>query len=174
MSGATCRRQKRTRAVPAYHRHDKDEWATPRERFAEWTRRFGPFDLDAAATKENALCKRYFTAEQDGLKQDWGTGTVWVNPPYSEVALWAKKGYEASQAGATVVMLVASRTCTKWWHAWAMKAEIYFIKGRLRFEGAPNSAPFPSALLVFRPPKPGSKPKRPAHSLLRPRRYCAV
>lgn len=134
-----------------YHRRQSDEWATPRDRFAEWTGEFGPFDLDAAATPENAVCERYFTMEDDGLVQDWGTGRVWCNPPYSAAAEWVEKAYTASLTGATVVVLVPSRTDTRWWHSWAVRAEQHFIKGRLRFGDAKSSAPFPSVLLVFRP-----------------------
>ena len=136
-----------------YHKRQSDLWYTPRDRFEQWTKEYGPFTLDAAASTENALCDRYFTITDDGLYQDWGTGTVWCNPPYSHVGPWVKKGYEESLKGATVVMLVASRTDTKWWHEWAMKGEIVFIRGRLKFGGQTNSAPFPSALIIFRPTK---------------------
>lgn len=149
---AACQQPSTQNSRAVYHRSRSDEWATPRDRFAEWTVEFGPFELDAAATHENALCGRYFTMEDDGLVQDWGTGTVWCNPPYSTVATWVEKAHEASLAGATVVMLVPSRTDTRWWHSWAVRAEVLFIKGRLKFGDAKNSAPFPSALLIFRPP----------------------
>lgn len=77
-----------------------------------------------------------------------------MNPPYGkEIAKWMKKAYEESLKGATVVCLTFARTDTKWWHDYAMKAaEIRFIKGRVRFEGADSSAPFPSVVIVFRPP----------------------
>lgn len=62
-----------------------------------------------------------------------------------------RKAYEQSQAGVTVVCLVPARTCTEWWHEYAMKGEVEFIRGRLKFGGAKNSAPFPSAVVVFKP-----------------------
>ncbi len=136
---------------PVYFSRESDEWGTPRDRWADWNDEIGPFTLDAAATHENALCASHFTMEDDGLAQDW-TGTVWCNPPYSSVGKWVEKAYFSSLQGATVVCLVPSRTDTRWWHAWAMKADVRFIKGRLRFGDAKSSAPFPSALLVFRPP----------------------
>jgi len=47
-------------------------------------------------------------------------------------------------------MLIPSRTDTKYWHDYIMKAdEIRFIKGRLKFGNAKNSAPFPSCVVVF-------------------------
>ena len=149
---AACRNRAHRRRLstrPAvYHRRQSDEWATPRDRWAEWNAEFG-FTLDAAATTENALCERHFTLEDDGLAQEW-TGTVWCNPPYSTVDKWVEKGYRSSLTGCTVVMLVPARTDTRWWHAWATKADPRFLKGRLRFGDATASAPFPSALLVFR------------------------
>jgi hypothetical protein len=86
----------------------------------------------------------------DGLQQKW-KGVCWMNPPYGkEIKKWMKKAYESSLEGATVVCLVPSRTDTKWWHEYAMKGEIEFIKGRLKFGGSKNSAPFPSAVVVFK------------------------
>jgi hypothetical protein len=71
-----------------------------------------------------------------------------MNPPYGrDIGKWMKKAYES---GATVVCLVPARTDTKWWHDYAMKGKITFIKGRLKFGSALNSAPFPSAVVVFR------------------------
>ncbi|MFH1318495.1 MAG: DNA N-6-adenine-methyltransferase, partial [Candidatus Omnitrophota bacterium] len=74
-----------------------------------------------------------------------------VNPPYGKnIINWIKKGYEESKKGKTIVMLIPSRTDTKWWHEYVMKAkEIRFIKGRLKFGGSINSAPFPSCIIVF-------------------------
>lgn len=127
-----------------------DDWETPQGLFDSLHAKYN-FDLDVCATAENAKCARYFTPEQDGLKQDW-TGVCWLNPPYGrQIGLWMAKALEASQAGATVVCLVPSRTCTAWWHDYAEKGEYYFIRGRLKFGGSPNSAPFPSAIVVFRP-----------------------
>ncbi|MFC1839807.1 DNA N-6-adenine-methyltransferase [Thermodesulfobacteriota bacterium] len=129
------------------------EWATPQGLFDELNEEF-QFTLDPCATDENAKCKNYFTLEEDGLKQDWSNETVFMNPPYGRViSLWMKKAYEASLKGATVVCLPPARTDTAWWHNYAMKGEIYLIRGRLKFGDAKNSAPFPSAIVVFRPPE---------------------
>jgi len=128
------------------------EWPTPQGLFDELNEEFG-FALDPCATDENAKCEMYFTKEDDGLKQDWEKETVFMNPPYGrEIGEWMKKAYESSFKGATVVCLVPARTDTRWWHDYAMNAsEIKFIKGRLKFGDAKNSAPFPSAVVVFRP-----------------------
>lgn len=135
------------------------EWATPQDFFDRVEARHGPFELDVCATSSNAKCARFFTAQDDGLAQDWGRARCWMNPPYGrEIGKWMRKAYEASLAGATVVCLVPSRTCSAWWHDFAMKGEVEFVRGRLKFGGARYSAPFPCALVVFRPP--GDEPQR--------------
>lgn len=126
-----------------------DLWATPQVFFDELDKEFH-FETDVCALPENAKCKKYFTPAQDGLSQEWG-GVCWMNPPYGrEISKWMKKAYESSLRGATVVCLVPSRTDTKWFHDFAMKGEIRFVKGRLKFGGCENSAPFPSAVVVFK------------------------
>lgn len=128
---------------------EKQDWTTPRPFFDHWNDRYS-FTLDAAAEPHNALCDRYFTPEDDALSQDW-TGSVWVNPPYTAgIGKWVRKGFEEAQKGATVVMLIPARTETRWWHDYVMRsAEIWLIKGRMRFGGSPINAPFPSCVVVF-------------------------
>lgn len=126
-----------------------DLWATPQEFFDKQNAIYS-FTLDVCATADNAKCVRFYTEADDGLEQPW-TGAVWMNPPYGRtIGRWMKKAYESSQAGATVVCLVPARTDTAWWHDYAMKGQIEFIRGRLKFGSAKNSAPFPSALIVFK------------------------
>jgi phage N-6-adenine-methyltransferase len=126
-----------------------DLWATPQKFFDKYNAIFN-FTLDVCATKDNAKCASYYTLEDNGLSQVWA-GVCWMNPPYGrEIGVWMKKAYESSLQGATVVCLVPSRTDTKWWHEYAMKGQIEFIKGRLKFGDAKNSAPFPSATVLFK------------------------
>ena len=129
------------------------EWATPTEFFNKLDWRFGKFTLDHCATSENHKTKKYYTLEDNGLAQDWKGETVFVNPPYSNLSEWVEKGYRESQKDDTkVVMLIPARTDTKYWHNYVMRAaEIHFIKGRLKFGDSKNSAPFPSAVVVFNP-----------------------
>ena len=130
----------------------RSDWATPQAIFDRLNAKWG-FDLDVCASHENTKCKRYFTEDDDGLTQDWGDAVCWMNPPYGRaIKHWIRKAYEASQNGATVVCLVPSRTDTVYWHDYVMKGEIEFIRGRLKFGDAKNSAPFPSAIVVFQPP----------------------
>jgi len=125
-----------------------DNWETPQVFFEKLNDEFH-FDLDVCASLANAKCKKFYTKEQDGLNQEW-TGVCWMNPPYGkEIAKWIIKAYESSLGGATVVCLIPSRTDTAWWHDYVMKGTIRFIRGRLKFGNSKNSAPFPSAIVIF-------------------------
>jgi phage N-6-adenine-methyltransferase len=125
---------------------ESEVWETPQDLFNRLNDEFH-FDIDVCATPENAKCSKFFSPLDDGLSHDW-QGVCWMNPPYGKkIGAWMKKAMEAKT---TVVCLVPSRTDTKWWHDYAMKAdEIRFIKGRLKFGNSKNSAPFPSAIIIF-------------------------
>lgn len=147
------------------------EWSTPQDFFEEYNRIYR-FTLDVCATPANKKASKYYTIAShacyemlwdgeclglDGLAHDWGTERCWMNPPYGrEIIQWMRKAYEASQNGALVVCLVPSRTDTAWWHDYAMQGDVTFIRGRLKFGGHANSAPFPSAVVVFFPRKPAA------------------
>ena len=127
-----------------------DMWATPQEFFNKYNEIYN-FDIDVCASPENAKCEQYFTEQDNALKQTW-KGSCWMNPPYGKnvTIKWMKKAYESSLEGATVVCLVPSRTDTVWWHEYAMKGGITFVRGRLKFGGSKQPAPFPSAVVVFK------------------------
>lgn len=130
-----------------------DLYETPQDFFDQLDAEFR-FDVDVCALPENAKCKRYYTPEMDGLSQPW-EGVCWCNPPYGrEIGAWVRKARFASDAGNTVVMLLPARTDTAWFHDWIYgMAEIRFVRGRLKFGGGKNSAPFPSMIVIFRPQK---------------------
>lgn len=126
-----------------------DLWSTPQEFYDKLDAEFN-FTLDPCATANNHKCDKYFTIEDDGLAQDWSQDTVFMNPPYGRViGDWMRK---ASESNTTVVCLVPARTDTRWWHDYVIggSAEVRFIKGRLKFGGSKNSAPFPSAVVIYR------------------------
>ena len=124
------------------------DWATPQD-FFDAQNLIHNFTLDVCANNTNAKCPIYFDKQADGLKQTW-VGTCWMNPPYGrEIGKWMQKAYQSAGNGTIVVCLVPARTDTKWWHDYAIKGQVTFIKGRLKFGGAKNSAPFPSAVIVF-------------------------
>lgn len=128
-----------------------DEWETPQWLFDELNKEY-QFDLDVCAKPENAKCDCYYLPEQNGLKRDWHSfaSACWMNPPYGrQIGEWVKKAYEEYQKGCTVVCLLPARTDTRWFHEYCTKGEIRFLKGRLKFGGSKNSAPFPSMIVVF-------------------------
>lgn len=142
---------KRNKPAITFSRHS-DEWETPQALFDGLNLEFG-FTIDVCATKKNTKCKRYFTEQGFSLVRPWDGEVCWMNPPYSQVDLWIKKAYEESRRPfnpAVVVCLVYARTDTVWFHKYALKGEIRFLKGRLTFSGASDRAPAPSMLVIFR------------------------
>ncbi len=133
----------------------KQDWNTPKDLFNKLNNEFN-FEWDLAASHNNALCKKYYTKEDDGLKQTW-SGICWLNPPYgdksSKMVDWIKKAYNDSNNNdnLTVVMLIPARTNTKWFHNYCMKSsEIKFICGRPKFGDAKFGLPQPLLLTVFK------------------------
>jgi len=130
--------------------HSSEEWETPRDFFDSLNADFH-FTLDVCATPANAKCARYFTKEEDGLSRRW-EGVCWMNPPYGrEIDRWLWKAYESALKGAVVVCLLPARTDTAWWHDCVLlrATGIQFVRGRLRFSGTKDPAPFPSVLVFF-------------------------
>jgi len=138
-------------------------WCTPQDFFDKLNKEFN-FTLDPCATKKSAKCKKFYTAVEDGLKQDWGGQVVFCNPPYGrQIGKWVEKCFEEGQKpNTTVVLLIPSRTDTRYFHDYILgKAEIRFIKGRLTFwdmDGekyikgdfkSMTPAPFPSMIVIF-------------------------
>jgi len=128
------------------------DYATPREIFDQLDKEFD-FTLDPCASKDTAKCRAFFDGvNKDGLKERW-SGRVFMNPPYGrELIKWMRKAWNEYFSGhcRVIVCLIPSRTDTKWWHEYAMRAtEIRFIRGRVRFYNN-RPAPFPSAVVIFR------------------------
>ncbi len=126
------------------------EWETPQDLFDFLNKRFS-FTLDPCATSDNSKCERYYTKEQDGLAKDWVGECVFMNPPYGrEISKWCAKAVQSAKEGTLIVGLIPARTDTKWWDKYVrMDAEVFFIRGRLKFGGCKNSAPFPSAIAIW-------------------------
>lgn len=142
------------------HKSARGDWATPPNLFATLDAEFG-FTLDAAATAVTAKCARFYTPEDDALSRPWNGERVFLNPPYGLNAMreWLPKARREADAGAVVVCLIPSRTDAGWWHDFVLGAadEIRYLRGRLRFVNpdtmqAGDSAPFGSALAIYRPP----------------------
>ena len=153
----------------------RDDWQTPPELFAELNAEFN-FDVDVAAGHRNSCCDFWCVADENGgaLTQSWDWGfldsngarrstTCWCNPPYSRglQGKFIAKAAAERLKGVTTVMLLPARTDTKAFHAYIWDeqkhqpregVEVRFLKGRLKFVGAKDAAPFPSMIVVFRPP----------------------
>ena len=136
------------------------EWETPQILFDALNHEFG-FTLDVCASEKNFKCEKYFDIKTNGLTQDWSGNICWMNPPYGrEIGKWVAKAAKEARNGATVVCLLPARTDTRWFHDFIWDyinsiprsgVEIRFLKGRIKFVGAKNSAPFPSMIVIFRP-----------------------
>lgn len=132
----------------------KDDWGTPPALIEALQTRFcRKFGLDVAASKENKICEEFYSEEDNALTKFWGwSGTAWCNPPYSQCAEFVHEGQCQAKRGAIVFMLIPARTDTVYWHECILgdcNADIYFIRGRIKFVGAKSGAPFPSAIIHF-------------------------
>jgi site-specific DNA-methyltransferase (adenine-specific) len=135
--------------------HKSTEWYTPDSFYDPLNEKYH-FTLDVAATPENAKCAKYFTEEQDGLKQEWipdpydenTPGAIWCNPPYGPTILdWIKKAIACKHK---VVMLLPVKTSNATFHDNILpNAKINFVRGHLKFGGYKKQAPFDSMLLEF-------------------------
>jgi phage N-6-adenine-methyltransferase len=137
--------------VSVHFASKKMDWPTPRGLFKELHDEFR-FTIDVCASAENACMERYWTERDEGLMKSWEGERVWMNPPYGrQLGRWMLKAATEAGHAELIVALVPSRTDTAWWHEHAMGAtEIRYLRGRLKFEGAENSAPFPSCLVIWR------------------------
>lgn len=133
---------------------DKMDYGTPQWFFDFWNERFY-FDVDVCADANNHKMPNYYDLKKDALSISWKKQKCWMNPPYGrDIANWMKKAYEEAKEGALVCCLVPSRTDTDWWHNYVMKGgHIFFVKGRITFDGAPTGAPFPSAVVILYMPQ---------------------
>ena len=121
--------------------HKSDSWSTPGDLYDDLNNEFN-FDFDPCPLDDNL----------NGLITPW-RGNIFINPPYSNIAAFLNKGMVEIQSGNAkkLVYLLPVRTDTKWFHKYIYnKAEIRFIKGRLKFGDSKNSAPFPSMIVIFK------------------------
>lgn len=136
-------------------------WTTPKEYYNKINAEFN-FTLDAAARASSTLVADNWygidhpdESRRNALSRDWikdSSGAIWLNPPYGRtIKDWLRKANDVANSGGVVVCLVPARTDTSWWHDYCIHHEIRFIRGRLKFGGQKNSAPFPSALVVMKP-----------------------
>jgi phage N-6-adenine-methyltransferase len=145
------RQARLAQAISVHFKHETVLWSTPQVLFDALDAEFS-FATDVCADASNAKCAHYFSPAQDGLRQRW-EGVCWMNPPYGvEIGRWVQKAFEASLYGATVVCLLPARTDTRWFQQYVLPfAEVRYLPGRQRFGASGHGAPFPSAVVIFRP-----------------------
>lgn len=130
-----------------------NEWSTPQKLYDYLDSRFH-FTLDPCATDENHKCEKYYTLKNDGLSKSWKNEVVFMNPPYGgHTKDWLVKAAEEAISGATVVCLIVSATDRSYWHEVIDKSadEVWFLRGRVKFGDSKTTAPFASAIIIFRP-----------------------
>jgi phage N-6-adenine-methyltransferase len=132
---------------------DEDDFPAPSAIFE----RFGSrCTLDVAASPRNAKCKKFYTKEQDGLKQRWN-GIVWMNPPYRDLAAWCAKGVEYAKQGGTVIALLPAWTDAAWFHDYIPMSRVTLLRSRLTFARMAHAsersaaAPFASMIVEWSP-----------------------
>jgi phage N-6-adenine-methyltransferase len=140
--------------ISVHFKHETVVWETPKHLFEALDEEFG-FTCDVCADATNAKCDRFFSIDHDGLRQRW-EGVCYMNAPYGlALRRWVQKAFESSLFGTTVVCLLPVRTGTEWWQAYILpldKQDVRYLPGRQRFGASGNSAPFSSAIVIFRPP----------------------
>ena len=135
---------------------NNSDWETPPDFFDRLRGEFR-FTLDVCATRENTKCKAFYTPELNALTKRWHRmvrpdGWAWMNPPYGrEIVKWVQKAACESRFGLNIVCLLPARTDTKWFHNYVFGTctELRLVKGRLKFGGHDNSAPFPSMVAIY-------------------------
>lgn len=149
-----------------------ENWETPNYFFERCEAAWGPFGMDAAASDDNSKCDYWITEEENALDLEWEKDhpfglsgyhkNVWLNPPYTNLIAWVNKAIEESNKGLRVVMLLPNDTDTRWFHILNKRAEIYLIKGRIKFidpEGNGRNSPRQGHLIAVLYP--------PIHGLIR-------
>jgi len=134
------------------HSSAKHNWQTP-QNILDLVRIVGPIELDPCGGGGSLVDARetYLLPLQDGLVLPWGKGLVFCNPPYgTALKHWIKKACGEARGGSEIILLVPSRTDTKWFReAWAWCSMACLWSGRIRFVGARDPAPFPSILFYY-------------------------
>lgn len=111
----------------------RDLWSTPPELVAWMEIEYGDYDIDAAASKENAVCEKFYSKETNCLKRWWGSNKhIWLNPPYSNITPFVKKAIEQMEHNNQIDILLPCDTSTGWFYeAQQRAAEIIWITGEV-------------------------------------------
>ena len=127
----------------------KQNYGTPPEFIEAVVKRFGPLNVDLAAEAGNAICEHYFTKEDDSLAQDWNLqiGRLWLNPPYENIGKWAKKCLDSRKQ---ILMLIPASVGSNYFRDYIFgHCEVYFLNGRITFNGCTQPYPKDCMLCVY-------------------------
>lgn len=127
-------------------------WVTPKAFFEPMRKEFG-LKIDAAASADNAMLRKFWSMENNAFMQDWSGKRIWCNPPYgrAEIYKWVERC--ATGGASIVVALLPARTDTRWFHDFIYKksnVDIRFVKGRIKFSGTTGAGKFPSMVVIFK------------------------
>lgn len=142
---------------PGLYSSEDSSWATPQDIYDKLNKMFGPFNLDPAASDDNHKCEKYYTRTDNGLRQSWYGHLTFLNPPYgNQIIKWVRKCCNERYHTKLICALLPSRTDTQWWHEYVLNKanSLHFVRGRIKFEGSYNSAPFPSVIAIYLPAEP--------------------
>lgn len=135
--------------------HSKQNYGTPWEFIEAVEKRFGKIVFDLAAEEGNAKCDKYFTEKDDSLSQNWAEQfpeqNLWLNPPFKNIGLWAKKCAEESQNRKGFILFLTPASIGTNWFAEHVhnKSMVLAISPRLTFEGEKTSFPKDLMLSVY-------------------------
>lgn len=121
-------------------------YRTPDDFRAAVVERFGYPVQDLACSGENQF--GVLGLVERSLEADWLTmvkpsGLQWLNPPYGNIAPWARK---CAESGVRVLLLVPASVGSNWFRDWVFgRARVYFLNGRLSFDG---KHPYPKDLIL--------------------------
>jgi phage N-6-adenine-methyltransferase len=137
-------------------RDRRSSYQTPPALVARIRTVLGGIQLDPCTNPSNpCAAERFYTPSDDGILQPWDAETIFINPPYGRtIGHWVRKALDAQALGARVILLVPSRTDTRWFQGALQCARAaLFMSGRLKFLSADGladvDAPFPSVMLAY-------------------------
>lgn len=133
------------------------QWYTPPDLARDIADFLGGIDLDPCAEPAQAIpaSTHYVAPRQDGLAlpwrlTEWEPTKVFVNPPYGRaISQWTEYALSHHRSQCEIILLLPARTDTAWFAPILRECSVCFLTGRLKFSGAVNSAPFPSALVYY-------------------------
>ena len=133
----------------SYNRHGSNQVVrTPDALLASVQARFGKIEFDLAASPDNAVAERYYTEQDDALRQDWSkVGLAWCNPPFAKFSKFTAKAASEAKKGARIVMLATAGVSTNWWAKSVEGHAMVIPIKRVRFVG--HSADFPKDMVIL-------------------------